>query len=139
MPKQIVPGSLIPYIGPLTVSKGLLQGFELSCLGCDVQTCQQCKTSASGILTWHPPEWLGFFDVDIQLRGKRLYVSSHAPRLVPLNAKVWSLIEFADVDGLRALFDTGQASVYDVDVGGDILLRVSASLRRHSLITERKS
>lgn len=118
---------LAHYPNLLYTAKRLLHNAELSHLACNVQKCQQCRTVESSI-KWQPPPWLGFVDMDLRLRGPRLYISIHAPRLVPMNAEVWDMIQFPNVEGLQALFDAGKTSVYDVNLNGNTLLRRSAIL-----------
>ncbi|KAI0688283.1 hypothetical protein BC835DRAFT_1373290 [Cytidiella melzeri] len=50
------------------------------------------------------------------------YLSIHTPRFVRNDAPIWQLILRADVDGLRELFKSGEASVQDVDENGDTVL-----------------
>ncbi|KAI0690963.1 hypothetical protein BC835DRAFT_1362314, partial [Cytidiella melzeri] len=54
------------------------------------------------------------------------YVSIHTPRFVRNDAPIWRFILRADVDGLRELFLSGEASVHDVDEDGDTVLSVSS-------------
>ncbi|KAI0684874.1 hypothetical protein BC835DRAFT_1362114 [Cytidiella melzeri] len=54
------------------------------------------------------------------------YVSIHTPRFVRNDAPIWRFILRADVDGLRELFLSGEASVHDVDEDGDTVLYLNS-------------
>lgn len=132
---QVVPSLLVPYIGHLNVSRRLLHDMRVLPWECNVQTCRRNRTRPAEI-RWYPPPWLAFFDVSVQSTQLPVRFSVRAPRLVPPDARVWGAIERADLDGLRALFQAGQASVWDVNETGAPVLLVSLSAMPLSSDTE---
>ncbi|KAI0690958.1 hypothetical protein BC835DRAFT_1362269, partial [Cytidiella melzeri] len=64
------------------------------------------------------------FKVEAQVFSP-FYLSIRTPRFVRSDAPIWQLILRADVDGVRELFLSGEASVHDVDEDGDTVLYVS--------------
>ncbi|KAI0686921.1 hypothetical protein BC835DRAFT_425389 [Cytidiella melzeri] len=68
---------------------------------------------------WYFPSWM--IRVEAQILSP-FYLSIHTPRYVRSDAPIWRLILSEDVDGMRELFRSGEASVHDVDEGGRTVL-----------------
>ncbi|KAI0687385.1 hypothetical protein BC835DRAFT_408420 [Cytidiella melzeri] len=106
---QVIAGYLAPYIGQVHVPKRR---------PCNVQTCRQDQ-SIPGQAVWFLPSWM--FKVEAQISSP-FYLSIRTPRFVRNDAPIWELIMGADVDGVRGLLLSGEASVHDVDEDGDTVL-----------------
>lgn len=131
--RQLIAKRVMPYIGALVVSRRILHSLFTTAWECNVQTCRRDRRTALR-LSWFTPSWLGAVDIDIRVGRMPIYIAIHAPRLVPFEAEVWRRVLDSDADGLRALFEAGEASVYDVDPRGASLLPVSLSFG-HSLLS----
>lgn len=114
----------MPYLGRFTISKQLLHKVWLASLECDVQTCRRDQTTPYTV-KWCLPTAFPHLNVHLQFGHLSFVLSIHAPRIIPSTAKIWDALLDEDLDGLRALFETRQASVYDTDEEGDTVLGVS--------------
>ena len=56
-----------------------------------------------------------------------IYLTVSALRLVARNAPVWRLVGSGNVEGVRELFVSRQASVFDITEGGGSLITVGAA------------
>lgn len=126
---QIVPRRLVPYLGDIRVSRRLLHSLGLLPWECNVQTCRRDRTRAAEI-KWHLPfsssvGSIGFLPIQLPI-----FLSVYTARSVPSDAKVWEMIDCADLDGLRALFRRREASVYDVNENGASILLVGPLCHR---------
>lgn len=120
----IIPRLLAPFIGQVNVSKRILHAFGILSWDCNMQTCRR-DLMAPNAIKWYLPEWWPYFDLLIQSSRLPFYFAIQAPRLVPMNARIWGIIGRSDIDGLHALFEAREASVYDVNDNGTTLLYVS--------------
>ncbi|KAI0690951.1 hypothetical protein BC835DRAFT_153284 [Cytidiella melzeri] len=106
---QVVPSYVTLLVGHVYVPKRR---------PCDVQTCRQDQTVPSQAI-WYLPSWM--FKVEAQVFSP-FYLSIHTARFVRNDAPIWQLIIRADIDGLRELFLSGEASVHDVNEDGRTVL-----------------
>ncbi|KAI0685596.1 hypothetical protein BC835DRAFT_508407 [Cytidiella melzeri] len=109
---QVVARWLTAYIGKVNIPKRR---------ACNVQTCRQDRTTASQVV-WYLPLWMA--KVEVQVLSP-FYLSIRTPRLVRGNAPIWRCINRADINGVRELLLSGEASVLDVDERGNTVLHVS--------------
>lgn len=127
--EPIVPRSLVPYLGQVTVSKRILHAIGASPWECNVQTCRRDRKT-SHRLAWVARWWF----VTISISSSSFTMSLHPPRYIPDHAPVWGMLNRGDVDALQALFAAGKASVYDVGEDGQTLFYVSPFLVEAALL-----
>lgn len=121
---QVIPQSLVPYIGQAFFPKRLLRLPWSTLHECNVQTCR------GDLKTTMPIRWLlppGRVSVHMHISSPTfpIYLTVSVLRLVPRNASIWRMVGSGDVNGVRELFLARQASVLDVTEGGGSLVTVS--------------
>lgn len=120
----LVPSRPIPLLGQAKVStqatQPILGTIGLSCRGCKRRGC---KSTAPDVI-WYTSSWIQFIAFLVQPLLP-FTISVRAPRLVPQAAPIWRAIWKSDVEEVRRMFQSKEASVCDVDPDGWTVLEVS--------------
>ena len=122
---RLIPGWLAPYTGQVSISKRLLHPTFLSRLSlCDVQTCRgDLRRSMS--LRWNSPLGLLHGSLQYIARDRQINFSLGAPRTVSWGSPILNTIFDGDLQGVRDLFATGKASIWDYTINGSPVFWVS--------------
>ena len=113
---RLVPESLAPYVGQLTISKRLLHPAFSPLSLCNEQTCRGDFQRAATI-RWILP--FGIFHGFLESRNDcRIHFSIGAPRVVSWDSPIVYAVCDGDLQGARNLFATGKASIWDYTIDG---------------------
>jgi hypothetical protein len=92
------------------------------------QTCRRSYRQAEADLLYLAPPWIGSIvgnlDVAFSLRKCLLKISLQTRHVVPYDSPILVCVREGDVQGVRKLFQSGEASINDVDPYGLGLLYV---------------
>ena len=120
---RLVPECLASYVGQLTISKRLLHPTFSPWSLCNVQTCRGDFQRAATIQRIFPPGILhGFLKHN---KDRRIHFSIGAPRIVTSNSPISDAVWNRDLQRVRDLFATGQASIWDYSMNGMPVFYVS--------------
>lgn len=106
------------------VSRRTLHALAVSPWECSMQTYRRDQKSETR-LSWLTPWSFPRAGMNFRASWLPFYLTIHAPRFVPHDSEVWVAIHTLDINGLRALFEARDASIYDVDEYNSTLLSVS--------------
>lgn len=124
--QPLVPSQWAAYIGQVHVSRRL---SWLSEDPCDVQTCRGHRYGKSeSSIQWILPSGLLPLHVQFSSAWLPFYISVATPRVISHAAPIWDLVWIGDVEGVRGLFESGQASVWDTGADGESVLSVCPRL-----------
>ena len=113
---RLVPKYLAPYIGQLSISKRLLHPTFSSWSLCNVQTCRGDFQQAATI-RWVLP--FRIFHGFLESRNDCcIHFSIGAPRVVRCDSPIMHAVWNGDSQGVRELFATGKASIWDYTING---------------------
>ncbi len=131
----LIPESLTPYVGQLFISKQLLHPAFTPWNRCNVETCRGTYLEPAKVAYTLPP-WSLFYGSFQTSSFETIHLSLNAYRTVIFSSPICQAIRMGDVHGVRDLFAKQQASIWDVDVRGTSILRVSipCTLGRISLL-----
>ena len=119
---RLIPSWLASYVGQLTISKRLLHPTFSPWSLCNVQTCRGDFHEATTVRWTLPFRTLQGF---LESRSDcRIHVSIGAPRFVPWDSPILNAVCDGDLQGVRDLFATGKASIWDCTKGGLPVFRV---------------
>lgn len=118
------PSFLTNLVGHLAVNYA---GEAFVKLPCSERRCRRSKESAARV-TYRFPSWAWNRVVHMALSSTALNtkVNLNTMRILPDSAEVFAVISKGDVDRLRHMFKSGQASIYDVSRTNWTLIHVSA-------------
>ena len=122
---QLIPGWLAPYTGQVSISKRLLHPTFSSRLSlCNVQTCRgDLRRSMS--LRWNSPLGLLHGSLQYIARDRQINFSLGAPRTVSWDSPIVNAVCYGDLQGVRELFATGKASIWDYNMNSTPVFLVS--------------
>lgn len=124
---SLIPEQLAPYVGQLFISKQLLYPAFTPWNYSNIATCRGTFLKPAKV-SWMLPWVFQFFYGSFQTSSNtRIHFSINAYRTISLHSPVIQAIASADVRGIRELFASQQASIWDVDVRGVSILWVSSS------------
>ena len=121
---QRLPGWLATSTGQVSISQRLLHPTFSSWLSlCNVQTCRgDLRRSIS--LRWNSPLGLLHGSLQYIARDRQINFSLGAPRTVSWDSPIVNAVYYEDLQGVRNLFATGKASIWDYTVDGLPVFRV---------------
>ena len=120
---RLIPTWLAYYIGQISISKRLLRPPWSSWSLCDEQTCRGDLQRAL-IVQWVLPT--GFLHGSFQSsKDRRIHFLIGAPRVVRWDSPIFNALQVGDLKGVRYLFATGQASIWDYSMNGMPVFYVS--------------
>ena len=109
---KLFPTWLAPYIGQISLSKHLLRSRP----PCNVQTCRGDLQRVATVQWILPPGFLhGFLESG---KNRRIHFSIGAPRVVSWDSPIVYAVLDGDLQGVRELFATGKASIWDYNMNG---------------------
>ena len=127
---QLIPDWLEPYVGQVAVSRRLLHPAFSSWSLCNEQTCRGDLRNAM-TLQWK--SWLLHGYLQYVSKDRRIHFSIGAPRVISWGSPIIKAIFRGDLQSVRSLFATGQASIWDHAASGVSVFRVSEILARFCL------
>ncbi len=99
--------------------------FHRSFTCCNVQTCRRTqKNRQIAKIKWFFPSWFIAVDMKIRLQAFPVHFCLQTPRRVPETSPIFGCIQRMDIDGVRGLLGSAEASVNDVDEDGWAVLHV---------------
>ena len=125
---RLFPTWLTPYIGQVTISKRLLTPPWSAWSCCNVATCRGDIRRAMSVQWFLPSMFLHAFLQST--KDRRIHFSIGAPRTVAYGSPLLKAVYDGNVRGVRELFATGQASIWDYDVDGTPTFWVSCRLNK---------
>ncbi|PSS01013.1 hypothetical protein PHLCEN_2v4088 [Hermanssonia centrifuga] len=93
--------------------------FHRSLISCNVQTCRRTqKNRHIANIKWFFPLWFVAVDMKIRLKAFPVHFCLQTPRRVPRTSPIFRCIRRMDINDVRGLLVSGEASVNDVDEVG---------------------
>lgn len=125
------PSFLTNLMGHLSVNYG---GQAFVKVPCNERNCKRRKESAAR-MTYRFPNWALDRVVHLALSSGALNtkVNLNTMRVLPDSAEVFAVISRGDIDKLRDLFKSGQASIYDVSRSNWTLVHTAFTLGRKDI------
>ena len=121
--QPLIPLFLTPYVGQFFVSKRLLHPTFSPWSRCNSQTCRGDLRGEMSVVWLLPPVALhGALESP---RRRRVSFSICAPRTIPYASAVVEAIDNSDLESIRCLFLTKQASIWDTFNHGQPIFYVS--------------
>ncbi|KIV97874.1 hypothetical protein PV10_01575 [Exophiala mesophila] len=125
------PAMLSRIFGRLSID---MPGNGLPMIRCTERQCQR-RRDISGNMTYQLPGWM--LDRMVRISVKKTALNTHinlnTMRILPDSAEIFSVVSRGDLNRLRNMFATQQASIYDISSGGWTLVHTSFTLNRRDV------
>ncbi len=113
---------LAPFFGNLFLPRSF---FHRSFSSCSLQTCRRTqKIRQMAKVKFFFPSWFIAVDMKIRLQAFPVHFCLQTPRRVPDTSPIFRCIMRMDIEGLKDLLVSGQASINDLDGDGYGVLHV---------------
>lgn len=122
----LFPACFASLIGQLSISKRLLHPAFSQWSLCNVQSCRGDFQSAMTI-RWILPSGL-LHGLLQSRRDRRIHFCISSPRIVLWDSPIIKAVWYGNLQGVRNLFATGQASIWDYTVNHVPIIQVSRGL-----------
>ncbi|RVX76086.1 hypothetical protein B0A52_00443 [Exophiala mesophila] len=111
-----------------------MPGNGLPMVRCTERQCQR-RRDISGNMTYQLPGWM--LDRMVRISVKKTALNTHinlnTMRILPDSAEIFSVVSRGDLNRLRDMFATQQASIYDISSAGWTLVHTSFTLNRRDV------